>query len=185
MRKGLCFVLALLGILSLTGCVGASSGRHGGKAGSEKIVFPSSLERVEGIQDEHADLSSPVPRLVVYVDSTECSNCRINHLGNYSEYASLSALYPGFKVFAIIWPNSETAETVTGNIAHRNFPFDVFIDWDGSFLEANPSLPKTGRDSHVFLLGTDSKAVVSGDPISSKGKDRMLRNALYSIYNDK
>ena len=84
----------------------------------------------------------------------------------------------------IIWPNAETRETIAADVAHRSFPFDIFIDEDGSFGAANPSIPKN-RDSHCFLLGKDFRPILAGDPASTKGKEMLLDKTLYSIYGGK
>ncbi|MBO4230426.1 MAG: hypothetical protein J5886_01995 [Bacteroidales bacterium] len=181
MRKALFFLLALLPVLLLAGCGRSSSGKSGDKVG--KIVFPSDLERVEGTQEAHPDLSVPTVRLVVFIDSTECSSCRINNLHKYSQYSSLSTLYPGLEAVVVIWPNAEVSENIDKDLAHRKFPFDVFIDRDGSFLRENPWMPSIGRNQHAFLTGNDGLPVVTGDPITSAGRDRLLRNAIYTIYN--
>ena len=154
------------------------------KLASKEIVFPSSLERIEGVSERHPDLTVPAVRFVVYVDSLQCSTCHLRRMPKYAQYASLETLYPDFQLVAIIWPNAESAETMAADIAHRSFPFDVFIDWDGSFMEVNPTIPQK-RDFHCFLMGRDGHPVYAGDPVSSKGKEMALRNALYAIYDQK
>ena len=176
MKKSICYSLAFLFVVSLAACGRSAGGKN------EKIVFPAGLERIEGTGESHPDLSVPAIRLVVYIDSTECSNCRINNLDKYSPYISLADLYPGFETVVVIWPNSETAETIDNLLAHKEFPFDVFVDRDGTFLEENPSLPATGRNQHVLLTGSDGSTVLTGDPVTSPGRDRQLRNALYGMY---
>lgn len=172
-------MLSVLLALSLAGC-----GSNGGKNNAaEAIVFPSGLERIKGNIETHPDLTVPAVRLVVYIDSTECSSCRINQLHKYSQYASLADLYPGLETVVVIWPNSEVAENIDNDLAHRKFPFDVFIDREGSFLRENPWMPSIGRNQHAFLTGKDGLPVVTGDPITSAGRDRLLRNAIYTIYN--
>jgi len=175
------FVPLALALL-IAGCSGSSEEKRNKRLFSKELVFPSSLEIVEGTQKDHQELSTSVPRLLVYIDSTECSSCRIDHLHMYSEYMST---YPDLEIFVIIWPNAETEANVANDIAHRKLPFDVFIDRDGSFLDANPHIPRQGRNNHSFLLGSDGKPIIAGDPLSGPGRARLLLNTLYSVFNEK
>ena len=181
MRRGLIIVLVCLASL-IAGCV-SSGDKRVKRLSSHKLVFPSSLERIEGTGETHPDLTAQAIRLIIYVDSTECSSCRVNSLHGYTKFASLDPRQPQIQISVILWPNSETAGTIDKDIAHRNLPFDVFIDRDGSFLDANSFLPRVGRNYHAFLLDADGKPLMVGDPLSGAGMDRLLRNVLYSLYN--
>ena len=118
------------------------------------------------------------------MDSIQCSSCHLNRMPKYSQYASFEELYPDFQVVAIMWPNAESAPTMAAEIAHRAFPFDVFLDKDGSFAAANPTIA-SNRDHHCFLLDRDGHPVFSGDPASTSGKEMLLHNTLFSIYGQK
>ena len=153
--------------------------------GDEEILFQrDSFPFEPGESGRHFDPNSPGVRFVVYVDSVQCSTCHLNRMPNYFQYASLETLYPDFQLVAIMWPNAESAPTMAADIAHRAFPFDVFLDKDGSFAAANPSIP-SNRDSHCFLLDRDGHPVFTGDPTSTKGKEMLLHNTLYSLYGQK
>ncbi|MBR5661579.1 MAG: hypothetical protein IKW99_08515 [Bacteroidales bacterium] len=184
MRKNLTAYLFFLVAILAAGCSSSPDGKVMKKFMSNEIVFPSSLVRIEGRQEKHPDLTVPAVRLIIYVDSLQCSSCHLNRMPQYSKYASLGNLYPDFEVVGIIWPNAESSETIAADVAHRSFPFDIFIDEDGSFGAANPSMPKN-RDSHCFLLGTDFRPILVGDPASTKGKEMLLDKTLYSIYGGK
>ena len=176
----LCAVLAL----AFSSCSGSPGGNRVKDFYSSEIGFPSGLERIEGSSGRHPDLTVPAVRFVVYVDSIQCSSCHLNRMPKYSQYASLETLYPDFQLVAIMWPNAESAPTMAADIAHRAFPFDVFLDKDGSFAAANPSIP-SNRDHHCFLLDRQGHPVFSGDPASSRGKEMLLHNTLFSIYEHK
>ena len=177
---GFCVAFAM----TLSGCSGSKGGKAMKKFYSSEIVFPSSLERIEGESGRHFDPNSPGVRFVVYVDSVQCSSCHLNRMPKYSEYAYLETLYPDFQLVAIMWPNAESAPTMAADIAHRDFPFDVFLDKDGSFVAANPTIP-SNRDAHCFLLDRDGHPIFTGDPVSTKGKGMLLHNTLYSVYGQK
>ena len=184
MRKSLFLLVALLPFLLVTGCSGTPGGKGLKKFYSSKVVFPESLERIEGSSGRHYDPNASAVRFVVYVDSIQCSSCHLNRMPKYFDYASLETLYPDFQVVAVMWPNAESAPTMAAEIAHRAFPFDVFIDKDGSFAAANPDIP-SNRDHHCFLLDRDAHPVFSGDPAETKGKEMLLHNTLFSIYGNK
>ena len=184
MRKTLFLLLTLLSLLLAVGCVGSKGGKTLKLCYSSAIVSPSTLEPIEAKSGRHFDPNSPGVRFVVYVDSIQCSTCHLNRMPKYSQYASLETLYPDFQLVAIIWPNAESAPTMAADIAHREFPFDIFIDKDGSFAAANPSIP-LNRDSHCFLLDRENHPVFAGDPSSTKGKEMLLHNTIYSLYGQK
>ena len=112
MKKSICYSLAFLFVILLAACGRSAGGKN------EKIVFPTGLERIDGT-GAHPDLSVPAIRLVVFIDSTECSSCRLNNLYKYSSFSSMSEIYPGFETIVLIQPNSETAGSIDKDLAHR------------------------------------------------------------------
>ena len=106
MKKSLIASLFCLVALFAAGC-SSHEGKVMKKFMSSEIVFPSDLLRIEGSQEKHPDLTVPAVRLVIYVDSLQCSTCHLNRMPQYSKYTSLGSLYPDFEVVGIIWPNAE------------------------------------------------------------------------------
>ena len=100
---------------------------------SHEVTFPSTLICCSSDTDGVNPLHDSIPKLIIYVDSTQCSSCRVSHL---SEYIPLynDALRNGSYTLAVILspPVSEY-----GHIAHLlevyKFPFPVYLDKDHSF----------------------------------------------------
>ena len=142
---------------------------------SQPIVFPESLVRIDGTGESHSDLFVAKVRLVVYIGSSSCSSCNLNRLARFSQYAALSRTDPEFEMIVLLWPDSETRLMVENDIDHRNFPFDVFVDYDGSFSESNPNHP--GRDVrfNCFLIDEKNVPVMVGDPTSGKHIESLFK----------
>ena len=171
----------LIILLLVTGCQEIRVGMRMKRFTSHKVVFPESLIKVQGRDSNDVDLSIDVPRLVVYVDSSDCSSCRLNNLMYYTDYASLSKVFPVFQFFVIIFPDSESEDNIIKNISHRSFPFDVFVDLEGAFSKKNPFLPQRDSRYHCFLLDWDQHPSMVGDPSSSRRLDVLFNKTFNQI----
>lgn len=148
---------------------------------SHPIVFPNSLVRIDGTGTFHSELSVAKPRLVVYIDSSSCSSCSLNRLARFTQFAALSQTDPEFEMVVLLWPDSETSQTVEDNVKHRGFPFDVFIDYDGSFSDSNPYHPGIDVRFNCFLLDKENNPVMVGDPTSGRQIEALFREQYNKI----
>lgn len=134
---------------------------------SQEVTFPSTLICCSSDTDGVTSLRDSIPKLIIYVDSTQCSSCRVSHL---SEYIPLydDALRSRRYTLSIILspPMSEY-----GHIAHLlelyNYPFPVFLDKSHSFRKENGFIPDDAR-FHAFLTDQANRPVLVGDPVRSK-----------------
>lgn len=169
------YLLLFIAIVFCCGCDRFTVGIRMKRFLSNPVVFPDSFVRIDGTSESRSDLSMAKARLVVYIDSSSCSSCNLNRLARFSQYSALSRTDPEFEMIVILWPDSETRLMVENDIDHRNFPFDVFVDYEGSFSESNPNHP--GRDArfNCFLLDRDNVPVMVGDPTSSRQIESLFK----------
>lgn len=175
-----CSIIGVLLVLliPLSGCESISVGKRLKRMSDHPVVFPSSLKRIDGVNNLHQNLDSQLTRLVIYVDSSICSSCRLNDLGKYSELYGIVKQSSDFHVVIIIWPNQESSANIENNIKHRSLPFDVFLDREGQFLRENPSIPKKDYRFHTFLLNRENRPVMVGDPMASDRLMELFRKSI-------
>lgn len=172
------FVAILVLLMPLCGCDSVSVGRSLKRMSNHTMIFPASLERIDGVANRHTDLSSRSTKLVVFVDSSVCSSCKLYDLGKYSELYSIVNQTSDFQVVIIIWPNQESSASIENNIMHRSLPLDVFLDREGHFLKYNPSIPHKDYRFHTFLLNIENRPVMVGDPTSSRKMNELFKEIL-------
>ena len=129
------------------------------------IVFPKSLVGVFGrgdsIMENWPDVSY---KLVVYMNSTQCDDCRLKDLLVWKHYMrridSLD-LSDNLRVVFIFHPKDTTV--LMEKLALYDFELPVWIDRNGEFERKNP-LPEDPA-FHTFLLGGDDRIVLVGSPV--------------------
>jgi len=174
-------MIILLGLLL---CIGGCSNKRIREALesflSQEVSFPSTLICCSGGTDGVNPLRDSIPKLIIYVDSTQCSSCRVSHL---SEYIPLydDALRSGRYTLAIILspPVSEY-----GHIAHLlelyKYPFPVYLDKDHSFRKENGFIPDDIR-FHAFLTDRSRRPVLVGDPVRSDRLRNLFEQELQNL----
>lgn len=127
---------------------------------SESVMIPVSLERIQ------ADTIAPCildarAKCVLYIDSTECSSCRIGHLPQYmGVYNLLQDKSTDFLV--IISPKTKERERVIGQV-QTTMEFPVYLDDESELLTLNPWIPEDFR-LHCFLTDREGRVIFVGDP---------------------
>ena len=116
---------------------------------------------------------------VVYVDSTSCSDCAINHLSDWSQLDIISNGDNSLlKYLFIIAPPrgqyTHVAEQVAKDTSFNEF---VFIDTANVFERSNPALP-TNKLLHTFLLNSQRQVEIIGSPLTNVRIKEMLMKLL-------
>ena len=120
-----------------------------------------------------------VPKLVVYIDSTECESCRIQKLYQYNRLAELSRKSRKYELVILFSPKREGKEQFVKLLQHKDYPFPVYVDIDNDFEKMNAFIPRDSR-FHTFLLDGSNKPVIVGDPLSGERKEELLLSILDS-----
>ena len=139
---------------------------------SKEVVAPAALEKVQMDTIGSSSLD-PRAKCILYIDSTECSSCRIGHLAVYSDLYRRSQESSAFDFVVVISPKAKERERAVSQI-HYQIEFPVYIDDGSKFLSLNPWIPQDSR-FHCFLTDQRGRVVHVGDPTwSDKSKALFL-----------
>lgn len=130
-----------------------------------KIELPvSSTEVYNGETHPFPDSLRSSPLLIIYIDSTECSTCRISRLIWYKPVFDLAEEYGNFHVVPLVTPANEKRDFIREYLELMDSPFPIYLDEYGTFRSDNPSIPDDTR-FHSFLIDNNGKPLVVGDPM--------------------
>ena len=152
------------------------------KLQGRNIVFP---EEMICIPD---DTRSPnlkafrKPKIVIWVDSTECSSCRIGRLYEYEELYQ-QGCNEGFDVLVLFSPRADDFCEAQHMVRVHHFSFPVYFDVNNSFGKSN-NIPSDIR-FHAFLLDRDDCICFIGDPMSNLKLRNVFNDAIQSIVNER
>ena len=85
-----------------------------------------------------------------------------------------------FRIVTIFAPRQEEYDEVIRQLMVLDFPYPVYVDFDGSFRKANPCIPEDKR-FHSFLLDKEGHPVFVGDPLASDRMMELFKEALESL----
>lgn len=122
-----------------------------------------SLEEMELYPEHLRDtIFKPIYKYVVYVDSSECSPCKIIHLGiwNYFKYELADKNSEFYMILSPAKDKVEEIKKIHQSYKHR---IPIYIDTLGVFKRDNPQIAETTTEFHSFLLDKHNKIVVFGD----------------------
>ena len=176
--------IRIIWLIGLLLCLGGCS-NHGIRKQlegflSQEVRFPSTMTCYSGSAQGIKPLSDSIPKLVIYVDSTQCSTCRIGHLPEYIPLQEESIQTGRFMLAIILSPPVNDF----GNIAHLletyQYPFPVYLDKEHSFRKENGFIPDDSR-FHAFLTDRFHRPVFVGDPVRSDRLRQLFEQALQNL----
>ncbi len=113
------------------------------------------------------------PCLLLYMDSTQCSPCRLQHLSSYS---ILREKYDRkFSVCVIMAPKEKDRKISIHMASMQHEDIQVYLDEDYSFLKHNPQIPEDSR-FHSMMLDKSGYPIIVGDPVINAGINRLYKN---------
>lgn len=143
-------VLSCFSVLSLSSCVESRIRKELKEFSRATVVIPENLVKVDGMNiTEYGDSGFGKAVMVVYYDSTECTECRLSHLYELNPLYELSDKYDGFEV-------------VTSNKGYLISVYD--LDKDKAVLY-HPVF-EDGEDASVsaMFMGNDGNIMLAVDP---------------------
>jgi hypothetical protein len=100
--------------------------------------------------------SSCALKMVIWADSTECSQCYIRHLDLWKGYVKLERENPnGIKFFFILEIAPDKFETMATMIQSIQLNSIIYVDTTQHFRRHNPNIPSDVM-FHTFLLDSDN-----------------------------
>ena len=121
-----------------------------------------------------------VPKMIVFIDSTECSKCRISNFIRYEPAFALSDSTRAFKMMLLLSVRKKDLAGILEHVELIDLPFPVFFDTDNAFRRDNPVVPDDTR-FHSFLVGKDNVPIFVGDPSVNEKMEGLLREAVEKL----
>jgi hypothetical protein len=160
--------LLLLFVVASTGCKRAQLRAQLKELMGSTIVLPEKTTCVHnGEIYPMPDSLRNKPKLIVYIDSTECTTCRISHFWEYQEIFDLSAQTKAFEVMLLLCNTDFESIPLTRYLSDRELINPVYVDTDNAFLKDNPAIPPDAR-MHSLLVDSTGTPMFVGDPIRSE-----------------
>ena len=160
----LCFLAIVM-----CGCKKAQLRRQMKELMSSTIVLPERIICVyNGEVLTMSDSVRDKPKLIVYIDSTECTTCRISNFWEYQPVFDLSVQTGMFEVVLLMCNTEFNTIPLVEYLSNQNNRMPIYVDEMRSFLLDNPCIPQDRR-MHSFLVDAFGHPVFVGDP-SVSGK---------------
>ncbi len=147
---------------------------------SQEVRFPLTMICCSEGAVEIKSLPDSIPQLIIYVDSTQCSSCRIGHLSEYIPLQEESKQTGRFMMTIILSPPVGDYGNITHLLETYKYPFPVYIDKNHSFRKENDFIPDDAR-FHTFLTDRFLRPVFVGDPVRNNRLRQLFDRALQSL----
>lgn len=132
------------------------------------IVLPSEVSMAfDGEVVPIPDSLNNVPKMIVYVDSTGCSMCRLMRFDVYKSLFDMSRATRAFEMVLLVAGGKIEGIPISRIISDLEFTFPVYIDEKCTFLKDNPSIPNDTRLQSMFVNEAGNPLFV-GDPTHSQ-----------------
>lgn len=106
-------------------------------------------------------------KLIIYIDSTSCSACRIAHfIDMIPLYELADSLNNKFSVMAIFSPEMSKMADVELQLKLLDFQYPIYLDVEKEFAAKN-TIPFDKR-FHNFLISGDGKVKYVGNPLANE-----------------
>ena len=135
MRRAQLFVLFFLLVFVSNGCKEARLRMQLKDLMASTIVLPEKITCVyNGEVFPMPDYLRNKPKLLVYVDTTECTTCRISNIGRYHQFFQLSDEKEFFEV-VLLFPNIQLSGVpVERYVLDSEIWYPVYIDIENKHL---------------------------------------------------
>ena len=117
-------------------------------------------------------------KLIIYIDSSECTTCRISHLEMYRsawEYGQRTKMYELLIVFEPVQFGSISLLRYLSDI---DFSFPLYLDDESEFFAINTAISRDAR-FHGFFTDKSNVIRLVGDPAKNPGFFELIRNTTY------
>ena len=169
--------LCLLAVAS-TGCKKAQLRRQLKELMGSTIVLPEKIScAYNGEVYPMPDSLREKAKLIIYIDSSECTTCRISHFWEYQDIFKLSAQLRSFEVMLLMCDTEFESIPLTRYLSDQKLIHPVYVDTDKVFLKDNPVIPPDER-MHSLLVDGTGRPLFVGDPSRSEQMLAVFKIAL-------
>jgi len=132
-------IIVLIIVLCFTSCNTYRTKYRLNRMMSSSIELPDNLIKV-GPDSSSIYHVSKLPKLIIWIDSTECSSCRLSQLDVYSSLYNCTQKELLCKIVVIISPKKAEKEYVA-SLAGMYACLPVYIDTNNKFYRLNKHIP--------------------------------------------
>ena len=116
-------------------------------------------------------------RLIVYIDSTECTSCVVKNMFYWEsllDSVKTKNIKPNFDIVFIFSPPKADNERIIYQMKLNEHLIDkIFIDTCNVFITENPHIPQE-QMYHTFLLNKNDSVIMVGNPKNYPKIERLL-----------
>lgn len=139
--------------------------------------------RVRNMDTVIVDSMKPDLRLVVYIDSTECSPCALDRLYKWNGLISEAKKYGGrLKYIFIVAPKRNQLEDVYLSIESSGVDSPVYVDTAYCLRKENNEI-NSEKMFHVFCLNKNDSVILVGDILDNDRVDSIFRKQIRAQIN--
>ncbi len=178
MRRVLLILTLLLLAVASTGCKKAKLRSQQKELMAATIVLPDRITCI--YNGEVYPMPDPLrdrAKLIVYIDSSGCTTCRISRIGQYHKLYQLSQEKGTFEVCLLLSNVDLNGIPVIRYLSDLEIEHPVYVDVDNEFLKLNPVVPEDCR-MHAFLTDKSGHPLCVGDPAGSNKMLEVFQGAL-------
>jgi len=122
-------------------------------------------------------------RMIIFIDSTECSSCVMKSLHEWNELFYLED--KGKVIFYFIFsPKRGTSQDICSAFHSSGLNHPIYVDTCNVFLRANPHIP-SNPIMHSFLLDENDSVLLVGNPVRNKKIEELFFKILEEKRNEK
>ena len=151
---------------------------------SQGIIFPDNMLCLEGEKFKFFDINEQCSKIVVWIDSTECSICKLSELPKYKDIEKICNNVDGLRLVFLFSPAKETVsqlcEEAPSNTKLHDYP--IYIDTANMFAKMNPCIPEN-KLMHSFLLDATNRVVLVGNPIQNQAMFDLYKKTIDEMLN--
>lgn len=136
----------------------------------EMLVYPIQMRE---------DIINSMYNYVVYVDSSECSPCKISHMGIWNHFNDEIKDYNANMLLIFNPPHNEV-QTLLSTYVFFKQRLPIFVDTLGVFARDNPQIVEKSIMYHSFLLDKNNKIVVVGNA----SENHYVRDEIFRILSE-
>ena len=172
-------IIGAVFILSFSCCCNRQSEKMIKEWVGKEIILDDAVYTIEGYDTIDYSLDAYEYKVLNYVDSEGCTDCKMK-LEEWKDYiAHVDSLYPG-KVGFVFCFATNNLRTIRFLLSERNFKHPVYIDTSNIFCRKN-DIPNNYM-LQTFLLNRDNRVIAIGNPIVNS-RIKKLYNQVFSLDN--
>ena len=183
MCKNILYRITQLLLLTMISCSGSNKEQQDIVAEwvGKEIVIPEGLGFQVGNIPVDYDFGAADFKIVTYVDSTGCTNCRMK-LKDWEKLINSFKSSPDVDVNFLMIVGSDKREEIEKLVKNNSFHQSFAIDSAGYFSKANPLPSKL--EHQTFLIDGDNKVVALGNPVYNPKIKELYARLIFDSLND-